>query len=438
MSEFDISNLSYYLNQFDELNPQEFEDMVAVMLRCKGWTNVNVTSRTVDKGRDIIGNDQKGRKSYVEVKQHQKKIGRPVIQKLHSIMIAEKGDKGMVVSTSDFSPEAMEYARNLNIKLMNGKKFIETCEYLIRDAPRSDSLCTPINIDGFLKKIYEIFDSNIFTYPQPASTYIQKAKFLPFNYFPNLIVIASVDQDFQNKSGSFYYHMHIPKTPFIFSEEGELLNDKFANVKFEHTIDLKNIEKILSKKEIPFQKKAQPSINRDKLKRYVQRTCTTKRQYRGQNNQVYTRTCKPTLANIEIYQIFKYWQLFTALDIKIDKFTKLRFLIKDNEITGAKCLDYPTKNVSPKEVRMCQTCQALIFKGALKKKSHSCQECGMIICPDCVYQEKSQYWCKNCAEKLKHENISKKKNKEALKALKKEYQNWKKIKKSIKLEFINS
>lgn len=87
---------------------------------------------------------------------------------------------------------------------------------------------------------------------------------------------------------------------------------------------------------------------------------------------------------------------------------------------------------------MCQTCQALIFKGALKKKFHSCQECGMILCPDCVYQEKSQYWCKNCAKKLKYENISKKKNKEALKALKEEYRTWKKIKKSIKLEFINS
>ncbi|GAH32228.1 unnamed protein product, partial [marine sediment metagenome] len=87
MSDFDISNLFYYMNRFDDLNPYEFENMVAQMLHCKGWKNVELTSRSADKGRDIIGYDKKGRKVYIEVKQHQKKIGRPIIQKLHSIMV---------------------------------------------------------------------------------------------------------------------------------------------------------------------------------------------------------------------------------------------------------------------------------------------------------------------------------------------------------------
>lgn len=47
------------------MNPFEFEKIVAQMLRSKAWTDVNLTSKTVDKGRDIIGTNKKGQKVYV-------------------------------------------------------------------------------------------------------------------------------------------------------------------------------------------------------------------------------------------------------------------------------------------------------------------------------------------------------------------------------------
>jgi len=58
----DTSKLANYLNHYEDLNPQEFEDTVAEMFCCKDWENVRVTSRTADKGRDVIGYHQKGRK----------------------------------------------------------------------------------------------------------------------------------------------------------------------------------------------------------------------------------------------------------------------------------------------------------------------------------------------------------------------------------------
>lgn len=432
MSEFDITNLSYYLNQFDDLSPFEFEDMVAQMLYCKGWTNVELTSRTADKGRDIIGLDPKGRRVFVEVKQHEKRIGRPVIQKLHSIMVTEKAERGVVVSTSDFSADAIEYARTSKVKLMDGKKFIETCEYLLNNAPRSDSLCMPVNSEKLMATAYEHFNSYIFTYPQPPSNFIRKAKFLPFFYTPYLIVNASVDQDFQNKSGSFNYHMYYPNVGYIFSEEGQLLNDKFKGTKLQYAIDIKNIQKHLNEKDIPFRKKTIPSINRDKLRKFIQRFRTEKRKYRGQNNQVYTRTCKPTLANIDIHQVFKYWQLKTAIDLKIDKYTKFRTEFENNETVGINLLNYPTKKDTAKIIRMCQKCQALMFKGSLKSKYLKCQGCGMILCQDCIHENK---WCINCAKKISFGTIPPKKNKEALKILKQEFKNWRHIKTPLKLKF---
>jgi len=435
MSEFDISNLSYYLNQFDELNPYDFEDMVAQMLRCKGWTNIELTSRTADKGRDIIGCDQKGKKVYIEVKHHREKIGRPIIQKLHSIMVTEDVEKGMVIITSDFTPEAQEYARTSNIKLMNGKKFIETCQYLISSAPRSDSLCTPINLEGFLAKARNLVDLNIFSYPKSTSEFIQKEKYFPFRYNPYSMVIVSVDQDFQNKSGSFYYHMYYQKMPFIFSNDGDFLNDKFMDVRFENTIDLKNVERLLTKNDLIYEKKAHPPINYNKLKKFIQRACTTKRSYRGQNNQIYTRTCRPNLNNIEIHRVYKYWQLFTALDLKVDKFTRFRAFIKDDKFTKFVAVDYPTTKQNPKELRMCQSCKALIFKGAPKNKFSVCQGCGMILCKECIHEGK---WCLNCAKKIEYGTLDRKKNSEALKSYKTEYRKWRRNKNPFKMEFLSS
>ncbi|MEE9378775.1 MAG: restriction endonuclease [Candidatus Lokiarchaeia archaeon] len=435
MSEFDISNLFYYMNRFDDLNPYDFEDMVAQMFYCKGWTNVELTSRSADKGRDIIGYDKKGRKVYIEVKQHQKKIGRPVIQKLHSIMVTERVDKGMVVTTSKFTPEAIEYARTANIKLMNGKKFIETCEYFINNVPRTDSYCTPIKLDKLMEDAHRTIESYIFTYPKTSINFIQKSTYLPFFYVPYTIVIATVDQDFQNPSGSFYYHMHYPRVGYIFSEEGVLLNEKFKHLKLQYATDIKNIEKQLKKQDVPLKKKATPPINRDKLRKFIQRFRTERHKYRGQNNQVYTRVCKPKLASIDIHQIFKYWQLYTAIDFKIDKYTRFRVEFEDDKIISSKVLDYPTEKKTAKNIRMCQKCQALIFKGALKSKFYTCQGCGTILCHDCIYENK---WCISCAKKIEFGSLPPKKDKQAIKLLKKDFKNWKRLRKPIDLEFVKS
>jgi restriction system protein len=409
--------------------------MVAQMLYCKGWTNVELTNRSADKGRDIIGYDKKGRKVYVEVKQHKNKIGRPVIQKLHSIMVTERADKGMVATTSEFTPEAIEYSRTTNIKLMNGKQFIQICEYLINDVPRTDSLCTPIKIEKLLEDAQEIIESYIYSYPKSSTNFIQKSKFLPFFYVPYIIVIATVDQDFQNPSGSFYYHMHYPRMGYMFSEEGLLINDKFKHLKLQYATDIKNIENQLKENDIILKKKATPPVNRDKLRKFIQRFRTERRKYRGQNNQVYTRVCKPKLANIDIHQIFKYWQLFTAIDFKIDKYTKFRVEYQDDKIFKLKILDFPTEKKTTENIRMCQKCQALMFKGALKNKYYACQGCGTILCHDCIHESK---WCINCAKKIEFGTIPPKKDKQALKLLKDNFKTWKRLKRPINLEFIKS
>ena len=63
-----------------------------------------------------------GNKSIVEVKLYSigNKIGREKIQKLHSAMIDCKADYAYFVTTSDFTSNAVEYAKKFGIRLING------------------------------------------------------------------------------------------------------------------------------------------------------------------------------------------------------------------------------------------------------------------------------------------------------------------------------
>lgn len=439
----DTSKLANYLNHFESQSPQEFEDMVAEMFRCKGWENVRITSRTADKGRDVIGYNLDGYEVYIEVKLHKNNIGRPVVQKLHSIMVTKNVKNGMIVTSSDFTPEAKEYANTVNIELINGKKFIDECNYLVKGSPRSNSLCMAIDIEGFLDKSYKIFDANIFSFPQTPSNFIQDSKFLPFRYDPCIMVTFLIDQFFQNTTGSWRWRMHFPEVTGILTIDGKVnysLQNRFSDPKkFEQLRDINDIEQVLSKEKITLQKARPPSASVNTIKRYLQNLFTVTKRYKGLNNQYYSRICTPSLKNIEIFQISTYWELNSGLDLHISD--KIRFQVKlnDNEIVGLKGLGIPTKKSRPRKVRMCQNCKDILFKGAPKKKYRVCRECGIVLCEECAISTRSllltHSWCRNCNEKLEKGEITKKKNKDAIKLYKGNYRNWKKNKNPIKVEF---
>ncbi|MFX1259960.1 MAG: restriction endonuclease, partial [Promethearchaeota archaeon] len=114
MAEYDTSSLLYFLNHFENLESNEFVDMVAEMLSSRGWKNVSITSRSGEKKCDIIGFDQKGRKVYILAKKRNEEIGQSIIQQLHSIMLNDNVEKGIIVTPSEFTAEAIKYATNTN------------------------------------------------------------------------------------------------------------------------------------------------------------------------------------------------------------------------------------------------------------------------------------------------------------------------------------
>ena len=114
------SKIEKLLKHFAE-NPLEFEQFVADLYTERGF-ETEVTGGSGDCGKDIIM--YKGRHKYaVEVKLYNQshKVDRERIQKLHSAMIDSDADRGIFVTTSDFTDPAYEYAEKYNISTVTGK-----------------------------------------------------------------------------------------------------------------------------------------------------------------------------------------------------------------------------------------------------------------------------------------------------------------------------
>ncbi len=113
-----------------EKDPYYFERLVMDVLTKMGYGDSNnnsniVTKKSGDEGIDgIINQDKLGLdKIYIQAKRWNENVSRPELQKFVGALSAKKSNKGIFITTSDFTKEAKEYANNLShtIILINGK-----------------------------------------------------------------------------------------------------------------------------------------------------------------------------------------------------------------------------------------------------------------------------------------------------------------------------
>lgn len=112
-------------------DPYYFERLVMDVLTKMGYGDPNnnsniVTKKSGDEGIDgIINQDRLGLdKIYVQAKRWNENVSRPELQKFVGALSAKKSNKGIFITTSDFTKEAKDYASNLShtIILINGKE----------------------------------------------------------------------------------------------------------------------------------------------------------------------------------------------------------------------------------------------------------------------------------------------------------------------------
>ncbi|APT75139.1 restriction endonuclease [Marinitoga sp. 1137] len=133
---FKSSLIEEILEHLNNISPDKFEEIVLDVLVKMGYggTFENAkknTQKTRDGGIDgIINEDRLGfDKIYVQAKKWDKNqgVGRPEIQKFSGALDTPRANKGVFITTSYFTKDAIDYVKENNKKiiLINGKKLAE-------------------------------------------------------------------------------------------------------------------------------------------------------------------------------------------------------------------------------------------------------------------------------------------------------------------------
>lgn len=129
-------------NSLLDFSPSEFEHFVAKVWKNMGW-EVDVTSKSRDNGVDILATKSgiHDEKAAIQAKKYapSNKIGQPSIQQYDTLRRQDSSvDLVVVVTTSEFTSNARDLAKRLNVKLINGTDIVKAALDNIDEEKLSD------------------------------------------------------------------------------------------------------------------------------------------------------------------------------------------------------------------------------------------------------------------------------------------------------------
>jgi restriction system protein len=122
------------LERVKAMNPFRFERVVLDLLLAMGYGGsreeaATVTHKSGDEGIDgLINEDRLGLDCiYVQAKRWQNSVGRPEVQSFVGALDGKRADKGIFITTSNFSPGAIEFIKSISkrVILIDGARLAE-------------------------------------------------------------------------------------------------------------------------------------------------------------------------------------------------------------------------------------------------------------------------------------------------------------------------
>lgn len=105
-----------------EMNPFEFEHLVANLFGQMGL-EAKLTRSSKDGGVDCVAFDSRpvlGGKVVIQAKRYRNTVGVSAVRDLYGTMMNEGANKGILVTTSGYGPDAFEFAKDKPIELIEG------------------------------------------------------------------------------------------------------------------------------------------------------------------------------------------------------------------------------------------------------------------------------------------------------------------------------
>ena len=385
----------------DSLGGHEFEALCKRVFEKVWGCRVESGGGTNDREKDLIIHAKQG-KIVVECKHHKGRIGRPVVQKLHSAVLDEKTNRGIIVSTGGFADNAMEYANGLKVKIelydanklaemaqtvgikivMSGKD-LQTYTFPLLDAKDLEN-----KFSGFLT----LFESK----PVPAKNLFKIMK-QDIAYMATYKSIVNINEDFYTSVGCIH-QIHKNNSTHYFTASGKMLSI------YRRYIPTHNSSIVFKKTTTPasqdFGFNLDDKTIRSKIKQQVREVETKEVDYPAKKiERVYTATCKPKDSSVEITDIKKIMLPYYALKFNFLQTqyscelleTEMKLNIVDTDLFNCKIcrgtIDDTAKGHETVALPfLCNSCGIIAHNPSEKTNcSHLCEICGKTICKNCAY-----------------------------------------------------
>lgn len=388
----------------------QFQKFVANLFKKLGFMNIKVGPPTADGGVDISmeqGTDIGNVKFTIECKHHPESIiGRPVVQKLHSAVIHSPFlNKGIIVTSGHFSSEAIQYAEEVGIELIDKEKLEELAGKAgMTLQTESSSLienCFPISKKlQVIEKLnkFLLIDLNGFN-----QNYVRIEE-IGLKLLSSYMVDYCIDATFSTSVG-IIHSIRDKSSIFFTGDNGEpitaIITDPLlpfqpyiSNLNKEDLREFKLLEK---RKFIKSHKEIKESARETLRRRYTQTVS-----YYGANNRRYKKTCVPQTKDITLLEIKR---VFCPLLVMIFSISKKKYIVMGIDIP-AEFIVLPSNFITIQEPSGIKTYPdgCMICSRDMGHSKYVCSECGSIVCHKDVFK------CKTCGKVICREHtISKRK-----------------------------
>jgi restriction system protein len=112
------------MDNIDNLSGVEFENLCQVLISKMGF-DVTPTKITGDGGIDLIAYNEQPiiqGKYIIQCKRYSGSVGEPILRDLYGVVMSERANKGILITTGDFTSSAVHFAEGKALELIDGKK----------------------------------------------------------------------------------------------------------------------------------------------------------------------------------------------------------------------------------------------------------------------------------------------------------------------------
>ena len=164
------------VESFCEMDGYQFEEYISNLFRKLGFA-VEATDYSNDGGIDLIATYEKpifSGKYIIQCKNWNTPVGQPAVRDLYGVVMDQRANKGILITPSDYTQQAYDFAKGKNIELINGSAL----RRIIAETLGDDAATPPLTISSFRDEKYTYYQSRITEDPKVADNYVRMINYL--------------------------------------------------------------------------------------------------------------------------------------------------------------------------------------------------------------------------------------------------------------------